>query len=87
LVPLLGEVESPHQARVVRGALRARPGPADGPAKVRIPETHTASNDQRMARPDYDFDTDKNAWLVRVRGISFEQIIALIEGGNLLRGL
>ena len=40
-----------------------------------------------MATPDYDFDPEKNAWLARVRGITFEQIIALIEGGRLLRVL
>jgi uncharacterized DUF497 family protein len=36
---------------------------------------------------DYTFDPKKNAWLVRERGISFEQIIALIEDGKLLRVL
>jgi hypothetical protein len=40
-----------------------------------------------MVRPDYNFDPDKNAWLVGVRGISFEQVTALIEGGKLLRVL
>jgi hypothetical protein len=33
---------------------------------------------------DYSFDPAKNAWLIRERGISFEQIIALIEGGKLI---
>jgi len=33
------------------------------------------------------FDPNKNAWLIRQRGISFEQIIALIEGGNLIQVL
>ena len=36
---------------------------------------------------DYRFDPDKNAWLMRERGIGFEQIIALIESGKLLRVL
>jgi hypothetical protein len=36
---------------------------------------------------DYAFDPDKNAWLIRERGIGFEQIIALIEAGKLLRVL
>jgi uncharacterized DUF497 family protein len=36
---------------------------------------------------DYDFDPEKNAWLVRERGISFEQIIALIGAGKLVRVL
>lgn len=40
-----------------------------------------------MKESDYAFDPDKNAWLIRERGISFEQIIALIEGGNLVRVL
>jgi uncharacterized DUF497 family protein len=34
---------------------------------------------------DYAFDPEKNAWLIRERGISFEQIIALIEGGKLIQ--
>jgi len=38
-----------------------------------------------MEEWDYAFDSDKNAWLIRERGISFEQIIALIESGNLFR--
>lgn len=40
-----------------------------------------------MKSREYDFDPEKNAWLVRERGISFEQVIALIEGGKLLRVL
>ena len=36
---------------------------------------------------DYAFDPNKNAWLIRQRGISFEQIIALIEGGKLIQVL
>jgi len=34
---------------------------------------------------DYDFCSEKNAWLIENRGISFEQIIALIEAGKLLQ--
>jgi uncharacterized DUF497 family protein len=34
---------------------------------------------------DYVFDLHKNAWLIRERGISFEQIITLIENGNLIQ--
>jgi predicted DNA binding CopG/RHH family protein len=30
---------------------------------------------------DYAFDPEKNAWLIQERGISFDRIIALIEGG------
>jgi uncharacterized DUF497 family protein len=40
-----------------------------------------------MEEGDYAFDADKNAWLIRERGISFEQIIALIENGNLIQVL
>ena len=40
-----------------------------------------------MEEWDYAFDSDKNAWLIRERGISFEQIIALIESGNLIQVL
>ena len=40
-----------------------------------------------MEKWDYAFDPDKNAWLIRERGISFEQIIALIESGNLVQVL
>jgi hypothetical protein len=36
---------------------------------------------------DFAFDPEKNAWLIRERGISFEQIIALIESGKLIRVL
>jgi hypothetical protein len=36
---------------------------------------------------DYAFDPEKNAWLMRERGISFEQIIALIESGKLIQVL
>lgn len=35
----------------------------------------------------YAFDSDKNAWLIRERGISFDQIIALIESGKLIQVL
>jgi uncharacterized DUF497 family protein len=40
-----------------------------------------------MEEWDYAFESDKNAWLIRERGISFEQIIALIESGNLIQVL
>jgi uncharacterized DUF497 family protein len=36
---------------------------------------------------DYAFDPEKNTWLIQERGISFEQIIALIEAGKLIRVL
>ena len=36
---------------------------------------------------DYAFDPEKNTWLIRERGISFEQIIALIEDGKLVHVL
>jgi uncharacterized DUF497 family protein len=36
---------------------------------------------------DYEFDPEKNAWLLANRGIGFEQIIALIEAGELLQVL
>ncbi len=36
---------------------------------------------------DYAFDPEKNTWLIRERGISFEQIIALIESGHLVQVL
>ena len=36
---------------------------------------------------EYAFDPQKNAWLVRERGISFEQIIALIESSKLIQVL
>lgn len=36
---------------------------------------------------EYAFDPDKNAWLIQERGISFEQIIALIESGHLVQVL
>ena len=40
-----------------------------------------------MEDEDYAFDPERNAWLIRERGISFEQIIALIEGGKLIQVL
>lgn len=40
-----------------------------------------------MEEWDYAFDPEKNAWLIRERGVSFEQIIALIEGGKLIQVL
>lgn len=36
---------------------------------------------------EYAFSPDKNAWLIRERGISFERIIALIERGKLIQVL
>lgn len=36
---------------------------------------------------NYAFDPQKNAWLIQERGIGFEQIIALIENGNLIQVL
>ena len=36
---------------------------------------------------DYAFDPNKNAWLIQERGISFEQIIALIESRHLIQVL
>ena len=36
---------------------------------------------------DYAFDPQKNAWLIRERGISFEQVIALIESSKLVQVL
>jgi hypothetical protein len=40
-----------------------------------------------MEEWDYAFDAEKNAWLLRERGISFDQIIALIESGKLIQVL
>jgi uncharacterized DUF497 family protein len=40
-----------------------------------------------MEEWDYAFDPQKNAWLVRERGISFEQIIVLIESSKLIQVL
>jgi hypothetical protein len=40
-----------------------------------------------MTHVDYAFNPDKNSWLIRERGIGFEQIIALIDAGKLLRVL
>ena len=40
-----------------------------------------------MEERDYAFDPQKNTWLVRERGISFEQIILLIEGSKLIQVL
>ncbi len=38
-----------------------------------------------MGEYDYTFDPEKNAWLKRERGISFEQIIALMESGKVIK--
>jgi len=40
-----------------------------------------------MEEWDYAFDPQKNAWLIRERGISFEQVIALIESSKLIQVL
>ena len=40
-----------------------------------------------MEEWDYAFDPKKNAWLIKERGVSFEQIIALIEDGKLIQVL
>jgi uncharacterized DUF497 family protein len=40
-----------------------------------------------MGEWDYVFDPEKNAWLIQERGISFDRIIALIEGGELIQVL
>jgi hypothetical protein len=40
-----------------------------------------------MEEWDYGFDPQKNAWLIRERRISFEQVIALIEGSKLIQVL
>ena len=40
-----------------------------------------------MEERDYAFDPQKNAWLIRKRGISFEQVIALIESSKLIQVL
>jgi hypothetical protein len=40
-----------------------------------------------MEERDYAFDPQKNAWLIRERGIGFEQIIALIGSTKLIRVL
>jgi hypothetical protein len=40
-----------------------------------------------MEDRDYAFNPQKNAWLIRERGMSFEQIIALIEGSKLIQVL
>ena len=40
-----------------------------------------------MGEWGYAFDPEQNAWLIRERGVSFEQIIALVEGGKLIQVL
>ena len=40
-----------------------------------------------MEEWDFGYDPEKNAWLIQERGISFEQIIALIENGKLVQVL
>ena len=58
--------------------------PAD---KHNIDNRHTSSYHSQVEKWDYAFDPDKNTWLIRERGISFEQIIALIESGHLVQVL
>ncbi len=48
---------------------------------------HTLSYHPVLGDWEYSFDPAKNARLLRERGISFEQIISLIEGGRLLQVL
>ena len=40
-----------------------------------------------MEEWEYAFDPEKNARLIQGRGIGFDEIIALIEGGKLIRVL
>ena len=40
-----------------------------------------------MEERDYAFDPQKNAWLIRERGLGFEHIIALIESSKLIEVL
>jgi hypothetical protein len=40
-----------------------------------------------MEELHYAFDPEKNAWLIRERGIGFEHIISLIQSGRLLQVL
>lgn len=40
-----------------------------------------------MEEWNYAFDPEKNAWLIHERGISFEQVIALIGNGKLVQVL
>jgi hypothetical protein len=35
-------------------------------------------------KPIYNFSPEKNAWLIEVRGISFEEIIAALEAQKVL---
>jgi hypothetical protein len=48
---------------------------------------HTLSFALCVKEWDYAFDPQKNAWLIRERGISFEQVIALIESSKLVQVL
>jgi hypothetical protein len=54
---------------------------------VRVDKRHTPSYILQMEEWDYAFDPQKNAWLVRERGISFEQIIVQIESSKLIQVL
>ncbi len=37
-----------------------------------------------MKEKDFRFSADKNAWLIKERGISFEEIVAAMDNGYLL---
>ncbi len=40
-----------------------------------------------MSNKQYDFPIEKNHWLKENRGISFEEIISVMEGGGLLSAI
>lgn len=50
-----------------------------------VDKRHTLSYNKKMKAWNYSFDPEKNDWLVRERGISFEYIIFLIQEGYLLQ--
>jgi hypothetical protein len=52
-----------------------------------VDNRHTLSYLLCVEEWDYAFDPQKNAWLIRERGISFEQVIALIESSKLVQVL
>ncbi len=52
-----------------------------------VDNRHTLSDASSVEEWDYAFDPGKNAWLIQGGGVSFEQIIALIEGGKLIQVL
>lgn len=49
-----------------------------------VPKMHTLYYDSLMLKNDYESAAEKNTWLKENRSISFEEIIAAIEVGNLL---